>query len=120
MSGLYFLDLEPLKVVKAVNLVVEQAIETSDGKATKTALSYTFAQTLFTHASEITLMLMCKSLALSNWLANMKCAMDANDLDRKPKRCPNYQQLKHQSIQSSQQMLIYTSGPYHWSPMIGH
>jgi hypothetical protein len=50
-SGLYFLDVEPLKPTAAVNLVVEQAIETSDVKATKTTLSYSFAHSIFAHAS---------------------------------------------------------------------
>jgi hypothetical protein len=60
---LYFLDVEPLKPT-AVILVVEQAIETSDVKATKTTLSYTFAHNIFEHAREIALRQTCKSLGI--------------------------------------------------------
>jgi hypothetical protein len=63
-SGLYFLDVEPLKPATAVTLVVEQAIENSDVKATKTTLSYTFAHNIFAHASEIALRKTCKSLGI--------------------------------------------------------
>jgi hypothetical protein len=63
-SGLYFLDLEPLKPTAAVSLVVGQAIETSDVKAIETTPSYTFAHNTFACASDFAPRRTCKSLVI--------------------------------------------------------
>jgi hypothetical protein len=89
-SGLYFLDVEPLKPTPVI-LVAEQEIETSDVNATKTIcptpLLTTYLHMLHwgKHVNHWE----------SNWLGNMKSATDANELNREPKRCSRYQQLEH-------------------------